>query len=75
MSSYLMHTDPTVYEEPFEFVPERWLGAVHPNMNRNFVPFSRGSRNCLGMKYVLILSSLYSLWEVGSASINKVARI
>lgn len=48
MSSYLMHTDPTVYERPFEFIPERWLGAVHPNMNRNFVPFSRGSRNCLG---------------------------
>ncbi|KAL8968896.1 MAG: hypothetical protein Q9197_004623 [Variospora fuerteventurae] len=49
MSSYLMHTDATVYEKPFEFKPERWLDAVHPNMNRNFVPFSRGSRNCLGM--------------------------
>ncbi|KAL9022392.1 MAG: hypothetical protein Q9185_000433 [Variospora sp. 1 TL-2023] len=47
---YLMHTDATVYEKPFEFKPERWLDAVHPNMNRNFVPFSRGSRNCLGMK-------------------------
>ncbi|KAI4152138.1 MAG: hypothetical protein L6R39_001889 [Caloplaca ligustica] len=41
--------DATVYEKPFEFNPDRWLGAVHPNMNRNFVPFSRGSRNCLGM--------------------------
>ena len=50
MSGYLMHTDPTVYEKPFEFAPERWLGDLSPNMNRNFVPFSRGSRNCLDMK-------------------------
>ena len=50
MSSYLMHTDSTVYDKPFDFVPERWLGDINPEMNRNFVPFSRGSRNCLGMK-------------------------
>lgn len=50
MSSYFMHTDPAVYEKPFEFAPERWLGEVHPDMKRNLVAFSRGSRNCLGMK-------------------------
>ncbi|KAL8793907.1 MAG: hypothetical protein Q9195_003526 [Heterodermia aff. obscurata] len=50
MSCYYMHTDPSVYQAPFEFMPDRWLGEVHPNMNRNFVPFCRGSRGCLGMK-------------------------
>ena len=50
MSSYFMHTDPSVYEKPFEFIPERWLGDIDPAMNRNYVPFSRGSRNCLGLK-------------------------
>ncbi|KAI1079136.1 cytochrome P450 [Whalleya microplaca] len=49
MSSYLMHTDTSVYESPFEFKPERWLGDVNPAMNRNYVPFARGSRNCLGI--------------------------
>ena len=50
MSAYLMHTDATVYENPFEFVPERWLGRYNPLQDRNFVPFSRGPRNCLGMQ-------------------------
>ncbi|PQE20317.1 Cytochrome P450 protein [Rutstroemia sp. NJR-2017a BBW] len=49
MSAYYMHTDPEVYHEPFEFRPERWLGDVHPNMHRNYVPFTKGSRNCLGI--------------------------
>lgn len=50
MSAYFMHTDASVYERPFDFIPERWLGDIDPAMNRNYVPFSRGSRNCLGIK-------------------------
>ncbi|CAJ2504214.1 Uu.00g116080.m01.CDS01 [Anthostomella pinea] len=49
MSSYLMHTDTSVYEAPLEFRPERWIGDIDPAMNRNYVPFARGSRNCLGI--------------------------
>lgn len=52
MSAYLMHNDGSVFKEPQKFVPERWLGDVDPLMARNLVPFSRGSRRCLGMKYV-----------------------
>lgn len=50
MSSYLMHTDPKVFANPYEFIPDRWLGEVPALMARNLVPFSRGSRQCLGMK-------------------------
>ncbi|KAJ5808865.1 cytochrome P450 [Penicillium riverlandense] len=49
MAAYSLHTDPEVYPEPFKFIPERWLGNYDPKMNRNWVPFTRGSRNCLGM--------------------------
>ncbi|KAK4206663.1 putative cytochrome P450, putative EED11494.1 cytochrome P450 [Rhypophila decipiens] len=49
MGAYSLHTDPDVYPEPFKFIPERWLGDYDPRMNRNWVPFSRGSRNCLGI--------------------------
>lgn len=50
MSAYLMHSDPQVYPNPGEFVPERWIHDVTPAMHRSYVPFCRGSRNCLGMK-------------------------
>lgn len=59
MSAFMMHSDPEVYDQPFEFIPERWLGDVNPLMKRNFVPFTRGSRNCLGMKYACLPSPLH----------------
>ena len=65
MSAYLQHSDPDVFPSPDRFMPERWLaGSVTPAMIRNYVPFSRGSRNCLGMNLAmaemsLILAVLY----------------
>ena len=50
MSAYMMHSDPAVFPSPDEFIPERWLGDVTAAMNKSYVPFCRGSRNCLGMK-------------------------
>ena len=52
MSICFMHMDPEVYPEPYRFKPERWIGSYDPRMNRNFVPFTKGSQNCLGMKWV-----------------------
>ncbi|KAL4924594.1 cytochrome P450 [Aspergillus undulatus] len=49
MSTYSLHLDPSTYPDPRKFWPDRWLGDYNPDMNRNWVPFSRGSRNCLGM--------------------------
>lgn len=52
MSAFMMHTDSEVFSDPFKFHPERWLGDYSPRMNRNFVPFTKGSRNCLGLNLV-----------------------
>lgn len=63
MSAYYMHTDGCVFSEPYVFRPERWLdGQVTPEMHRNYVPFSKGSRACLGSKFVIppILPSAWS---------------
>ncbi|KAL3483008.1 cytochrome P450 [Aspergillus germanicus] len=57
MSIYAMHTDPSVWSEPLRFLPERWVGTYDPSMDRNFVPFTKGSRSCLGMN--LALAELY----------------
>ncbi|RAL66217.1 hypothetical protein DID88_005889 [Monilinia fructigena] len=60
MSAYLMATDPVVYPEPDKYRPERWLGDVNPAIHRNFVPFTRGSRNCLAYAEIsLALAVLY----------------
>ncbi|TVY42774.1 Cytochrome P450 monooxygenase [Lachnellula subtilissima] len=50
MSAYFMHMDPDIFPEPHKFIPERWLGEYNPLMDRNFVPFAKGSRGCLGEK-------------------------
>jgi cytochrome P450 len=53
MSSYWMHHDPIIFPEPDKFKPERWFCSPEELkvMNSYFVPFSRGSRNCLAQKY------------------------
>ena len=38
----------TVFPNPRKFVPERWIG--NPGLERYFVPFTKGSRQCLGLK-------------------------
>ncbi|KAL3431443.1 cytochrome P450 [Aspergillus tetrazonus] len=58
MSAYLMHSDASVYPSPDKFIPERWLGPINPAMHRNYVPFCRGSRNCLGMNLAMAELSL-----------------
>ncbi|KAI1344240.1 putative benzoate 4-monooxygenase cytochrome P450 [Xylariaceae sp. FL0016] len=49
MAAYSLHMDPEVFPEPHKFIPDRWLGEYDPRMNRNLVPFTKGSRGCLGM--------------------------
>lgn len=48
----LMH--PSIFPDPYDFMPERWLTSVgefnHTLANKYLVNFGRGSRSCLGMK-------------------------
>lgn len=37
-----------IFPNPREFEPERWIG--HPELEHFFVPFAKGSRQCLGLK-------------------------
>ena len=49
VSLHSSHYSPKYFQEPLKFVPERWLDEkqtlAHPFV---FVPFSAGTRNCIG---------------------------
>uniref|UniRef100_A0A914QBN5 Cytochrome P450 n=1 Tax=Panagrolaimus davidi TaxID=227884 RepID=A0A914QBN5_9BILA len=51
-SIYAIHHDPEIYENPEEFIPERFLSdekcSRHPMA---FLPFGAGPRNCLGRRF------------------------
>lgn len=50
MTAPLTHHDPRIFADPDSFLPDRWLDPVAAaELNRFFVPFSKGSRSCLGM--------------------------
>lgn len=55
MTSTLIHLNPDIFPSPHEFRPERWL--KNPRLDRYLVPFSKGSRQCLGMN--LAYTELY----------------
>ena len=44
--------DPRIFHDPEQFRPERWLSdsGELERMSRNYLPFGKGSRMCLGMK-------------------------
>jgi cytochrome P450 len=51
MSTWVQHNNPSLFPEPHMFKPERWMGrdADHVTLERYLVPFSKGSRACLGI--------------------------
>ncbi|CAI6227143.1 unnamed protein product [Periconia digitata] len=49
MTTILMHTDETLYPDPFTFNPDRWMDLEkRKTAGKTFAPFSRGSRMCVG---------------------------
>ncbi|OAX78227.1 hypothetical protein ACJ72_07469 [Emergomyces africanus] len=50
LGAYVLHHDPDVYPQPYEFMPERWLDCT-PEMLRNSIPFGMGSRQCIARNF------------------------
>ncbi|KAI0139414.1 hypothetical protein F4776DRAFT_616074 [Hypoxylon sp. NC0597] len=53
MSSYISHHDENVFPKPHEFVPERWIndkGLKNTAPEHCILQFSKGSRQCAGMR-------------------------
>lgn len=47
-----LHLNSNVFHEPQLFSPERWLQPNSKGLHKHLVPFSKGPRMCLGIKYV-----------------------
>jgi hypothetical protein len=52
MSQTFIHLNPDIFPNPDKFEPERWLVDDVRTLDNNLVPFSKGPRACLGIKYV-----------------------
>jgi cytochrome P450 len=49
-----LHRDPTLFANPAELRPERWLdGAPTAEMQRGFIPFGLGNRQCIGDAFAM----------------------
>ncbi len=48
MTSQIAHMNSKVFEEPHTFNPQRWIDNDNRRLERAFVGFARGTRNCIG---------------------------
>lgn len=57
MTTHFMHLDPTLFPEPYKFDPERWMRVTEKEerLERYVIPFSKGSRACIGLQYVFLV--------------------
>ncbi|KAL4944118.1 hypothetical protein BDV06DRAFT_233850 [Aspergillus oleicola] len=48
-TAHFVHSNPTIFDRPDEFIPERWMGEDAKANEKWLLSFSRGPRSCLGI--------------------------
>ncbi|RTE68572.1 hypothetical protein BHE90_017050 [Fusarium euwallaceae] len=51
---YTAHRNPKFFPDPEKYLPERWLGEGMRVAQSTFIPFSEGSRGCIGRNITYI---------------------
>ena len=51
-NAYLVHHDPAIYPDPYEFRPERFLSE--PPGTYTWIPFGGGRRRCIGASFAML---------------------
>jgi cytochrome P450 len=58
-ASYIAHRNPTYFEEPETFQPERWTAAFEKQLPRYaYFPFGGGPRVCIGNSFAMMETQL-----------------
>jgi benzoate 4-monooxygenase len=69
MTIYGAHHDASIYPEPEVFKPERWMSTgERKRMEPYFIPFSAGSRGCIGrnisyLEQIVILATVVHRYD------------
>ncbi|CAD5226750.1 unnamed protein product [Bursaphelenchus xylophilus] len=72
---YLIHRDPNNWDDPEVFKPERFMTEKSPNRNAfAYVPFSAGSRNCIGQRFALMEEKIILCWLLREFQIESISR-
>jgi cytochrome P450 len=59
MSPWAMHRDPTYFQDPEQFTPERWQNGLASHLPRfAYFPFSSGPRRCVGSSYATMEATI-----------------
>uniref|UniRef100_A0A7S4JM71 Uncharacterized protein n=1 Tax=Odontella aurita TaxID=265563 RepID=A0A7S4JM71_9STRA len=62
VSPHLLHRHPSYWQDPLEFIPERWIendsGKKEKPHRFAYLPFGAGGRNCIGQHFALLEAKL-----------------
>ncbi len=71
LSPYVTHRDKRFWDNPEEFIPERWFerGIKEAGQTFTYFPFSRGVRSCIGESFawtegILLIATLAQRWRL-----------
>jgi len=58
-SQWVMHRDPRFFEQPEQFIPERWLDGLESRLPPSaYFPFGDGPRRCIGQGFAQLETAL-----------------
>lgn len=78
MSQYVMHRNPLYYENPEQFIPERWSDDFKRHLPRfSYFPFGGGLRGCIGEPFawqegILLIATISSYWKMSLKPNQKI---
>ncbi|XP_032691172.1 cytochrome P450 4c3-like isoform X2 [Odontomachus brunneus] len=74
INSYLLHRNSSYFSDPHVYRPERFLPDSPKIPRFAFIPFSAGSRNCIGWKFATIIVKVIVLSVLRSYHVEALDR-